>query len=108
MKRPGPPKHVIAAALTWDGSRLPVKSLPPKAQTFLRGKAKDAAFPSAKKAAALFSAEGIHEIRICWIPQLRGGDALADVFPAPQGKRLAFRAIKTIPFGDILGVVYRR
>jgi hypothetical protein len=109
MKRPGKPKQVIAAALTWDGVRLPVRSLPPKARAFLRGKSDDATLPSAKKTAELFSDEAIRELRICWVPQLRGGEAvLNEVLPAPGGKRIAFRTIKTIRFGDILGVVYRR
>jgi len=108
MKRPGKPKQVIAAALAWDGARLPVRSLPPKARAFLRGKSDDATLPSAKKAAELFSAEAVRELRICWVPQLRGGEPITDIFPAPKGKRIPFHTVKAIRFGEILGVVYRR
>jgi hypothetical protein len=102
-------KRVVATALTWDGVRLPLRSLPPKAQTFLRRKKTEAMLPSAKNLAELFTANEVDEIRICWVPQLRGGDdALAKVFSSPHGKRLPFHVTKTQPFGDILGVIYRR
>jgi hypothetical protein len=57
----------------------------------------------------LLAGEAVAELRICWVPRLKGGDnVLADVFPAPKGRRVAFRAVKTIALGDVLGVVYRR
>ena len=33
---------------------------------------------------------------------------LPEPFRRSDGKRVAFRAVKTVRFGDILGVVYRR
>ncbi len=101
-----PAKQKIALALTWDGARWPTRSLPPKARAFLG--AAGSALPSAKKAAALFAADAIDEIRVCWVPRLKGGDnVLADVFAAPEGRRVPFRAVRTMRFGDVLGVIYR-
>jgi len=97
----------IALALTWDGARWPVRSLPPKARAFLAVKS-HATF-SRRVLAQLFVDERISEMRICWVPRLKGGaDVLADVFPAPHGRRIPFRAMKMVRLGDILGVVYRR
>ncbi len=100
-------KQTIAIALTWDGARWPAKSLPPKARTFLG--TGNRAVPSAKRVAALLSADALREIRVCWVPRLKGGDnVLADVFAAPAGRRVPFRAVRTTRFGDVLGVIYRR
>jgi hypothetical protein len=97
----------IALALTWDGARWPVASLPAKARSFLR--AKGAVPLSRREVARLLAADAVGELRICWVPRLKGGDdALADVFAAPKGKRVAFRAAKSVRFGDVLGVVYRQ
>jgi len=97
----------IALALTWDGARWPVASLPPKARTFLS--AKGFSSPTRCEAARLLAADAVGEMRLCWVPRLKGGDdELAEVFPAPKGKRVPFRAVKTTQFGDVLGVVYRR
>lgn len=101
--------HSVALALTWDGARWPARTLPPKARAFLAGKSRASAPPSARKVAQLFAADQIKEIRICWVPRLKGGnDVLAEPFPTPAGLRLGFQPVKTIPFGDILGVIYRR
>ena len=57
----------------------------------------------------LFSQDEVNEIRICWVPRLKGGgDTLTEPFPAVDGKRLPFTVVKTTPFGDVLGVIYRR
>ena len=96
---------VIALALSWDGARLPTRALPPKARAFLAGHAA----PPSQKVAQLFRDNQINEIRICWVPRLKGGnDVLSDPSPSAAGKRISFKPAKTIPFGDILGVVYRR
>ncbi len=97
----------IALALTWDGARWPVASLPPKARAFLS--APDYAVPTRREAARLLAANAVGELRVCWVPRLKGGDdVLAEIFAAPKGKRVPFRAVKTTHFGDVLGVVYRR
>jgi hypothetical protein len=97
----------IALALTWDGARRPVASLPPKARAFLA--AKGHSTPSRREMARLFAEDAVNALRICWVPCLKGGDdGLADVFTAPCGKRLPFRAARTSHFGDVLGVIYRR
>ena len=97
----------IALALTWDGARWPLKSLPPKARTFLR--AKGFASPTRREVARLLAMDVVKELRLCWVPKLKGGDdVLAEVFAAPKNKRVPFRAVKTSQFGDVLGVVYRR
>ena len=96
----------IALALTWDGARWPVASLPPKARAFLR--AKGFTSPTRHMMARLLAAQAIGEMRICWVPRLKGGEnVLAEIFPAPGGKRVPFRAMKTARFGDVLGVVYQ-
>ena len=105
MKRPKPAK--IAVALTWDGARWPVTALPAKARAFL--KAKDFAAPTRRETARLLATDAVGELRICWVPRLKGGDnVLADIFPAPKGKRVPFLPVKTARFGDVLGVVYQR
>jgi hypothetical protein len=109
MKTLVPKKKVtkLALALTWDGARWPMASLPAKARTFLG--AKGCAAPTRREVARLFAAKAVSELRICWVPRLKGGDdVLADVFVAPGGKRIPFRAVKTTRFDEVLGVVYRR
>jgi hypothetical protein len=96
-------KQRAAAALTWDGARFPAQRLPAKARAFL-GKSTPPA-----KLSALIAAQNLTELRICWVPRLRGGDdVLTAPFTAPNGKRVPFRLVRTVPFGDILGAVYRR
>jgi hypothetical protein len=100
---------VIALALTWDGARWPARTLPPKARAFLAGKLQNAFSPSRKSLAELFANDQIREIRICWVPCLKGGgEVLSEPFPAPAGKRIGFQTVKTVRVGDILGVIYRR
>jgi hypothetical protein len=110
MKRAGPKTstgRVIALALTWDGARWPVHTLPPKARAFLGEAA--SAVPSTRKITGLFSGNLVREIRICWTPRLKGGNAvLSEPFQAVHGVRIAFRSTKAVHLGDILGVVYRR
>jgi hypothetical protein len=101
--------HIIALVLTWDGARWPVRALPAKARTFLAGKMGNVAAPSAREMAALLAGDQVKEIRICWVPRLKGGDiVLAEPFKTPAGKRVQFRSVRSVQFGDILGVVYRR
>jgi hypothetical protein len=96
----------IALALTWDGSRWPRRSLPPKARAFLE--AKGFTTFSRREMTKLLPENRVGELRICWVPRLKGGaDILADAFPAPNGRRIPFRAVKTLRFGDLLGVIYR-
>jgi hypothetical protein len=95
-------KPRAAAALTWDGARWPAHRLPAKARAFL-GK------PTAPaKLAALLAEKTPHELRICWVPRLKGGsETLSPPFPAPHEKRIPYRLIRTTAFGTILGAVYR-
>ncbi|MCE0482651.1 MAG: hypothetical protein LV479_00250 [Methylacidiphilales bacterium] len=98
-------KRVIGVALTWDGARQPVRSLPAKARAFLG----EAVAPSPRRTAQLLAGDKISEIRICWVPRLRGGDeVLAEPFATSDGKRVPFMATRIRPLGDHLGVVYRR
>jgi hypothetical protein len=99
----------IALALTWDGARWPVRTLPPKARAFLAGPSGGSAVPSLQETAAWLADGLVKEIRICWVPALKGGDdVLSDPFQTATGMRIPFRASKTVLFGDILGVVYLR
>jgi hypothetical protein len=51
----------------------------------------------------------VEEFRICWVPRLKGGDSvLCDSFATPDDLRISFRVKKVVPFGDVLGVVYRK
>jgi len=101
--------YVAVLALTWDGARCPIRSLPPAARVFLAGKIRRAPALSARKLSVLFADDRIEEIRLCWVPRLKGGeDVLCEPFAAPGGKRLAFRVAKITRFGDVLGVIYRR
>jgi hypothetical protein len=96
-------KQRAAAALTWDGARFPAQRLPAKARAFL-GKA-----TPPTKLAALIATQNLAELRICWVPRLRGGgDVLTAPFTTANGKRIPFRLVRTVPFGEVLGVVYRR
>jgi hypothetical protein len=55
------------------------------------------------------AADAVNEMRLCWVPKLNGGDdVLAEIFTAPKGKRVPFRAVKMAQFGDVLCVTYRR
>ena len=97
-------RQIVAMALTWDGARWPVKSLPPKARAFLAGPV-----TPVREATRLLARDLVREIRVCWVPRLKGGDAvLANPLPTPDGIRMSFRTSRTRRFGDILGVVYRR
>ncbi len=96
------PKRSAALALSWDGVRVTV---PARGRKFLG--------PVTRLNPARLSAQmeigEIEELRICWVPVLVGGaETLAAPFTAPGGKRIPFRAVKTVPLGDALGVVYRR
>jgi hypothetical protein len=93
----------VAAALTWDGARFPAKRLPVKARAFL-----GRVTPATKLAGVL--AEGTPmELRVCWVPKLRGGpEVLCAPFTTSDGKRVAFRLVRMVRFGDVLGAVYRR
>ena len=82
-------------------------SLPPKARAFLG--AKGFSSPTRREAARLLAADAVGEIRLCWVPKLKGGDdVLAEIFAAPKNKRVPFRAVRMAQFGDVLGVVYKR
>ena len=102
MKRAGP---VISLALTWDGARWPMRGLPPKARAFLAA----SSAPKAGAVTKLLRNDRVAELRVCWVPRLKGGsDVLADSFLTATGRRINFRATKTILFGDIVGVIYRK
>jgi len=112
MKRPAQKtsaKRVIALALTWDGARWPARTLPPRARAFLAVGSHDSKRRSAKALTQLFGGDQVKEIRVCWVPRLKGGEAvLSDPFQTASGKRMGFPAVRTVHFDDILGVVYRR
>jgi hypothetical protein len=92
-----------AAALTWDGARIPARRLPAKARKFL------GAITPALRMKALLEAEETLELRVCWVPRLVGGSAtLVAPFATMDGRRIAFRFVRTVVFGDVLGAVYRR
>ena len=103
--------QIIALALTWDGARWPVKKLPPKARAFLAGgsRSKNLSVPTAKALSGLFADDAIREIRICWVPWLKGGEEVLSAPSAtPVNERLGFTVTRTRRLGDILGVIYRR
>jgi len=101
--------RTVALALTWDGARWAARSLPPKARAFLQGSGKPRAVPAAEALASLLAADEIGEIRVCWVPRLKGGEGtLSEPGPTPLGKRIPFRPVRTSRFGEVLGVVYRR
>jgi hypothetical protein len=101
--------RVIALALTWDGARWPVRTLPPKARAFLAGKLRNIPPSSCKKLAKFFAGDQVREIRVCWVPRLKGGGkVLSEPFQTPVGTRFGFQSVKTMRFGDILGVIYRK
>ena len=104
--------RVFALALTWDGARWPKRTLPPKARDFLKiksGQSQGSAAPSARKLAELFADDQVSEVRICWAPCLKGGEeVLSEPFETPAGNRIGFESAKTVRFGDVLGVIYRR
>ncbi len=93
----------VTAALYWDGSRATLRQLPARARTFL-----GSVTPPARLARTLAQGQPL-ELRICWVPQLQGGaDVLIPPFPTDDGKRIVFQTIRTVSFGQVLGVVYRR
>jgi len=93
----------VAAALTWDGARCPAKRLPAQARAFL------GPISPAKKLAKILTESSAIELRICWVPELRGGDkVLCPPFMTTDGKRIAFQLMRTVAFGSVLGAVYRR
>jgi len=101
--------RVIALSLTWDGARWPVRSLPSEARAFLATKAQKLFAPNTKSVAKYLTKDQIQEIRICWVPRLKGGpEVLSEPFATMTGMRVAFRSVKSARFGDILGVVYQR
>jgi len=110
MKHPGKKtsaRRVIALALTWDGARRPARTLPSGARAFLAGRS--GKIPSARKMAELFADDQVREIRVCWVPRLKGGGAvLSEPFQTPAGIRIGFRSVRTVRFGDVLGVIYRK
>ena len=92
-----------AAALAWDGARVSARGLPVRARAFL------GPVTAAPRLAKMLAEGGPVELRICWVPLLQGGPkVLAPPFDAPEGKRIAFRTVRTVAFGRVLGVVYRR
>jgi hypothetical protein len=51
----------------------------------------------------------VRELRICWMPRLKGGEeTLVAPFRTLPTARIPFRPVRMRPFGDVLGVVYRR
>ena len=101
--------RVIALALTWDGARWSAQSLPVKARNFLAEKGSKVSSPNSRAMAKLFSDDQVREIRICWVPRMKGGpDVLSEPFLTATGMRIPFRSVKSAQFGDVLGVVYRR
>jgi hypothetical protein len=103
MKQRG---EIVALALTWDGARWPVRRLPTAARAFLKAQERG---PSVAKVSRLFAEDRVKELRVCWVPRLRGGEkVLCAPFMTTTGLRLGFRAAKINQFGDVLGVVYRR
>jgi hypothetical protein len=99
----------IALALTWDGSRWPAGKLPPKARAFLLCKLRNVSVPSTRALSRLLADDQVKEIRLCWVPRLKGGrEVLSEPFAAPAGRRIAFRAARTVSFGEVLGVIYQR
>jgi hypothetical protein len=96
-------KGTVGLALTWDGARWPTSRLSLRARAFLTPSR-----PSAQMAVTLCEGE-IEEIRICWVPRVKGGHpVLCDPFFTADGLRISFRMVRTVRFGDVLGVVYRR
>jgi hypothetical protein len=92
-----------AAALTWDGARFPARRLPVKARSFL------GAVTPAARIKTLLQANDALEVRICWVPRLVGGPAtLCAPFATENSRRISFRLVRTVAFGDVLGAVYRR
>jgi hypothetical protein len=97
----------LALALTWDGVRWPKRSLSAEARTFLGAGSKN--IPNHTELASLFREDQVKEIRVCWVPRLRGGEeTLAAPFRTKDGLRLNFRVARTTQLGDLLGVVYER
>jgi len=105
----GSKKQVVALAMTWDGTRWPIKSLPSKARAFLRGKSAKLFTPTTRVLTKLFAQDQVRELRICWVSCLKGGrETLSEPFPVAAGKRIAFQAVKSAQFDGLLGVIYRK
>ncbi len=97
----------VAVALAWDGSRGSLRAVPRAARVFLGLRAEKT--PSPAILAEGLAGGQIRELRICWLPRLRGGDpVLAVPLVTRDGLRLNFRAVQRRQFGDALVVVYRR
>ena len=98
-------RTVISLALTWDGARWPIRALPPEARAFL---GTVPALP-ANGVTELLRDDRVKELRICWVPRLKGGPGvLSEPFSTATGRRLNFKAIRSVQFDDVLGVVYQR
>ena len=103
------PGRVVALTLTWDGARWPIRTLPIAARAFLNRASGNPAASSAEEIAGLLAHDQVNEIRVCWVPHLKGGnDVLSPPFSTRGGKRITFHSVKTVCFGDVLGVIYRR
>jgi riboflavin biosynthesis pyrimidine reductase len=59
--------------------------------------------------AELLAGDQVKEIRVCWAPRLKGGsEVLSTPFPTPDGLKMGFHFVRSMRFGDVLGVIYRR
>jgi hypothetical protein len=56
---------------------------------------------------ALLQDGQVKELRICWVPRLKGGTDVLSV-PFPMEARIEFKATKTVVLDDMLGVIYLR
>lgn len=104
-------QQVFGLALTWDGARWPTRGLSPKARAFLKRnlQARTVTAPSGMSVSELLENDQVRELRICWVPRLKGGDdVLSDPFLTARGLRLSFEAVRSRTFNDVLAVVYRR
>jgi hypothetical protein len=96
----------VGLALTWDGARWPVSRLPDKAQKFLASSTKA---PATTQLSRLLVDDRVRELRICWVPRIKGGNTtLAMPFVIPGGKRLGFEETRRVQLGDCCGLIYRR
>jgi hypothetical protein len=104
MKRVETADGAVGVALSWDGARLPRRELPASAREFLAG----APGVSQRDLTARAKQRRLKEIRICWVPRLRGGKGtLAPPFQTADDKRVLYRVAKIVPIGEMLGVIYR-
>jgi hypothetical protein len=94
----------LGVALTWDGARWPRRALPDGAQRFLGGRS-----PGLAELTRRMAADEVDEIRVCWVPRLKGGnETLNGPFVPGDGRRLKFQATNWRRFGEVLAVTYRR